>query len=304
MRMTTRPKTTNAVLAGVALGLGMASIAFLAAVSQWRKRRVRQEWHWSGNARRSGCACVTGASSGIGLSFAKALADTGHDLILVARREEVLRSIATEIETRYGVSVEVINADLTDMHDLERVAARLEVLDNLDVLVNNAGFGLPERFVSSDIDRQIDMVTLHATASMWLTRASLPGMLARHHGAVINVSSVAAFFSLQRNVNYSATKAYLNVFTSSLHNELRGSGVRVQALCPGFTHTEFHSKFKNFRKNGLPEILWMNPDTVVTECLNALERDVVIYVPGFLNKLIVSLARTGVLNSIAGRIMH
>jgi short-subunit dehydrogenase len=298
MGMTTRTRD------GLWLGVGMAGVVLALAVRRWQKRRARSAWTWSGDAGQSNVTCVTGASSGIGLCFAQKLAERKHDLILVARREERLREIALVLQDKHGVSVEVIAADLTKMADLEQVAARLEVLDNLELLVNNAGFGMTERFANSDIDKQIDMVTLHATASMRLTHAALPGMLARHHGAIINVSSVAAFFNLPRNVNYSATKAYLNTFTISLQNELRGSGVRVQALCPGFTHTEFHSKFENFRKNGLPEILWMNADKVVDESLDALESGEVIYVPGALNKAVVTIGRTGILNAIAGRVMR
>ncbi len=298
MGMTTRNRD------GLWLGVGLAGIALALAIGQSQKRRARGAWEWSGNAGQSNVACVTGASSGIGLCFAQKLAARKHDLILVARREERLRSVAQELQDKHGVSVEVIAADLTKTADLERVAARLEVLDNLEVLINNAGFGVTERFANSDVDKQIDMVTLHATASMWLTHAALPGMLARHHGAIINVSSVAAFFTLPRNVNYSATKAYLNVFTTALHSELIGSGVRVQALCPGFTHTEFHSKLENFRKNGLPEVLWMNADQVVNGSLDALESGDVIYVPGALNKFIAQLGRTGILNTIAARVMR
>lgn len=294
--------TTSGKRRAIWFGVGISSVALALAWKRLLKIRARNAWQWSGESGRSNVAVVTGASSGIGLCFARKLARQKNDLILVARREELLNTVTAELRDQYDVSVEVIAADLTNLADLERVEARLELLDNLELLVNCAGFGLTERFANSDIDKQAEMVSLHTMAVMRLTRASLPGMLARRHGGIINVSSVAAFYALPRNVNYSATKAYLNVFSMSLHSELRGTGVRIQALCPGFTHTEFHSKFQNFRKNGLPEIMWMNVESVVDESLSALERDEVICVPGTLNKWLVTIGRTGILNEMVSRV--
>jgi hypothetical protein len=296
--MLTSSGRRNSILIGV--GISGAALAYA-----WRRLltiRARNAWQWSSASGKSNVAVVTGSSSGIGLTFARRLARQKNDLILVARREEKLAEVAVELHEEFGVSVEVIAADLTNLADLERVEARLELLDNLELLVNCAGFGLTERFANSDIDKQAKMVSLHTMAIMRLTRASLPGMLARRHGGIINVSSMAAFFAIPRNVNYSATKAYINTFSVALHAELRGTGVRVQALCPGFTHTEFHSKFQNYRRNGLPEIMWMNAESVVEESLNALERDEVVCVPGTLNKWLVAIGRTGITNGIASRI--
>ncbi|HEY3289647.1 MAG TPA: SDR family NAD(P)-dependent oxidoreductase [Anaerolineae bacterium] len=188
--MLTSSGRRNSILIGV--GISGAALAYA-----WRRLltiRARNAWQWSSASGKSNVAVVTGSSSGIGLTFARRLARQKNDLILVARREEKLAEVAVELHEEFGVSVEVIAADLTNLADLERVEARLELLDNLELLVNCAGFGLTERFANSDIDKQAKMVSLHTMAIMRLTRASLPGMLARRHGGIINVSSMAAFF--------------------------------------------------------------------------------------------------------------
>src|SRR4029453_1682106 len=138
------------------------------------------------------------------------------------------------------------------------------------------------------------MVELHIIPSGRLMRAALPGMIARRHGGIINVSSNAAFYPIPRNANYSATKAYLNVFTQAVHHELRGTGVRVQALCPGFTHTELQKTLTDDERRRIPEFLWMMADDVVEASLDGLERDEVLSIPGMKNKLIAIIGRIGV----------
>ncbi|MCL4505927.1 MAG: SDR family oxidoreductase [Chloroflexi bacterium] len=284
---------------GIGLVIGLAAIVFGIAMRRMKFQRARKSWQWASEAGRSNVALVTGASSGIGESFARLLAERKLDLILVARREDRLKELARELQDRHGISVEVLAADLTDAVYLERVAERVELLDNLELLVNNAGFGMNEKFAESDVDRQLEMIALHVTASMRLMRAALPGMIARRHGGIINVSSTAAFFTLPRNANYSASKAYLNVFTQSLQSELRGKGVRLQALCPGLTRTELHDHFENRRHRTMPWFMWMSADKVVAESLDALDRGQVVFVPGSLNKFIAFIGRTGLFNGIA-----
>jgi short-subunit dehydrogenase len=271
---------------------GVSALAFVMLARALRERVARQRWQAASQAKH-GAALVTGASSGIGQCFAMRLAARGHDLILVARREDRLRQLAEELGAQYGVAVEVLAADLTNADDLERVAQRIAQMGALEILVNNAGFGISGPFAESDIERQVDMVELHAIASIRLLRAALPGMLAHQHGGIINVSSNAAFFALPQNANYSATKAYLNVFTESLHYELVGAGVRVQALCPGFTYSEFHDQANNMRREQIPGFLWMHAEPVVEQSLEALARGQVIFSPGWQNKLIALLGRSG-----------
>jgi short-subunit dehydrogenase len=159
------------------------------------------------------------------------------------------------------------------------------------MLVNNAGFGTAGQFATIDLARQMDMIHVHLLASVRLTRAVLPGMIARNRGAIINVSSMAGFVPLPENVTYCATKAYLNSFSQALQIELAGTGVQVQALCPGFTYTEFHGPPgpTGYNRGFIPKALWMSAEDVVDGSLKALERDKIVYVPGLKNRLLAMI---------------
>lgn len=239
-------------------------------------------------------ALITGASAGIGAEYARQLAARGFDLVLVARRGDRLQEMAQSLTHTYGVNVEVIVADLSQAADVARVEERIRAMDNLAVLVNNAGFGTIGRLVNSDPVRQQEMVYLHVMAPMRLTQAALPGMTARKYGAIINVSSVAGYVRLRGNVNYAATKAYLTAFSETLQNELLGSGVYVQALCPGFTRTEFHSTsdFAKHKPKPYPAFMWMSAQEVVQQSLDALGNGQVAFVPGLLYRVLVLMLRT------------
>jgi uncharacterized protein len=227
-------------------------------------------------------ALITGASSGIGETFARKLAERGYDLILVARREERLRALSVELP----VDCDIIAADLTTEDGLHSVEKAITDCQQLDLLVNNAGFGTLKRFWVADLDGQEQMHKLHVMATMRLTHAALRAMVPRDHGAVINVSSVSAFSQTEGNVSYSATKAWMNAFTQCLDIELRGAGskVRVQALCPGFTFTEFHDTL-GVDRNNIPRVLWMKADDVVESSLRGLDRGDVIVIPGWIYKV-------------------
>jgi uncharacterized protein len=212
---------------------------------------------------------VTGASSGIGAAFARALAQRGYDLVLLARREARLQALADEIMREYPVKVQVFKADLSDPADIERAAECIAEIRDLDVLVNNAGFGLGGDYAAMDIESSLRMVQVHISATMHLTWAALPAMIARGQGGIINVSSLAAFLPGGGSTTYGATKAYLNFFSEALAAELLNSGVRVQALCPGFTYTEIHDRTG---RPQLPAFMWMDAETVVAESLQALKR--------------------------------
>jgi len=245
----------------------------------------------SGSESRT--ALITGASSGIGAAFARQLAPMGYNLILVARREDRLSSLASELGERYPINTEVLAADLTSPADIERVERRIAELERLGLLINNAGFGAPGQFVETDLATHLNMIHLHVIASVRLTRAALPGMIARDRGGIINVSSIAGLVPIPGSVTYSATKAYLNVFSEALQAELTGTGVKVQSLCPGFTHTGFHDtpEHKGFRRSRIPEAMWMSAEEVAAESLAALDRRRVVFVPGLKYRLVAMVAR-------------
>jgi len=234
-------------------------------------------------------ALVTGASSGIGEAYARALARNGYALILVARREARLQALAEELTSRHNVPAEVLVADLADPAGVARVEARIAEIETLAFLVNNAGFGIRGTFVENDIASHEAMIRLHVDTTVCLTRAVLPGMLAQDCGAVVNVASFVAFFPVTGSVTYSATKAYLKSFTEALHQELDGTGVRVQVLCPGFTRTEFQSTGKIDEK-GIPNFAWMSAESVVTQSLRDLDNGKVISVPGAGYRLLALLS--------------
>jgi short-subunit dehydrogenase len=236
-------------------------------------------------------ALITGASAGIGAVFARRLAARGHDLILVARREAKLRELARELEAAHGARCELLAADLAADAGQARVAERLAAVP-VDLLVNNAGFGTRGFFHQADLAGQEQMHRLHVLATVKLTHAALPGMVARRRGGIINVSSVAGFFATPGSASYSATKAWMNCFTEGIALELRllGSPVRVQALCPGFTYSEFHDVLGADRGK-IPRSLWLSADFVVDCSLRGLERGKLFVVTGWKYRLLVAFAQ-------------
>ena len=230
-------------------------------------------------ARRT--ALVTGASSGIGRCFADTLAARGYDVVAVARDKARLDDLAAEVG---GERVEVLVADLTEPTDLARVEERLADADRpVDLLVNNAGFGTTGRFAETDADAEEGQILLNVVALTRLARAALPQMIGRRAGAVVNVGSIAGFSPAPGNATYGATKAYVIALSLALREELRGTGVRCLALCPGFTRTEFQAR-AGYAENKIPGILWQDAPAVVNSALDALEGDPGIVVPGVLNK--------------------
>jgi short-subunit dehydrogenase len=225
-------------------------------------------------------ALVTGASAGIGRAFAERLAGRGHDLVLVGRDAGRLDALARELGAAHGVAVEVFPADLSHDEGIGRLVDWVAGGSPLAVLVNNAGFGTKGRLAQTPAAPQAAMLHLHTLAPMRVTQAALPAMVARRSGAIINVSSIAAFLFSPGSVNYCATKAYLNVFSEGLAAELRGTGVRVQALCPGFTRTEFHQRMAVAR-HSIRGARWLSPEYVVDQSLVSLDRGgPVVCVPG------------------------
>jgi hypothetical protein len=237
-------------------------------------------------------AVVTGASSGIGAVFARAVAARGYDLALVARREDRLRQIADELGNHFHANCTLLRADLTREAELLSVEEFLAGAAHLQLLVNNAGFGTLGRFWEVPIESQDAMHRLHVLATMRLAHAALRALTARGQGAIINVSSSAAFVPRPGTTSYYATKAWINCFTEGLYLELKstGSQVRVQALCPGFTLTEFHDVLGIDRKF-ISSAWWMPAEDVVEASLEGLEKGKLFVVPGWRYKLLVSLMR-------------
>jgi hypothetical protein len=230
-------------------------------------------------------AAITGASSGIGATFAHALAARGYDLLLIARRRDRLEEIARKSNS------EILVADLTDPADLHRVEAHLRAAGNLELLVNNAGFGISGPFANALIDGQDRMHQLHITATLRLTHAVLAGMVARRKGGIINVASVAGFVTNPGAISYCATKTWINSFTEGLYLELKsaGSPVRVQALCPGFTYSEFHDAAAMDRTKLAPAAWWMSAEAVVAESLAGFDRGRLFVIPGFRYRALVAV---------------
>jgi uncharacterized protein len=238
-----------------------------------------------------GVAVVTGASAGIGREFCEQLAARGHDLLVVARDGARLEALAREIGERHRVAIQVIPADLSVEAEIVRLAERLKSAELPALLVNNAGFGTRGTLAQADPERQAAMLRLHTLAPLRLSMAVLPGMVKRGSGGVINVSSVASFVYSPGNANYCATKAYLTVLTEGMAAELEGTGVRAQALCPGFTRTEFHQRMQ-VRTEDQPSFSWLSASGVVGESLRSLDRGgPVVCVPGLGYKALVPLIR-------------
>jgi short-subunit dehydrogenase len=227
-------------------------------------------------------ALVTGASSGIGRAFAVELAARGTDLVVVARRRNRLEDLAAEVVTAHpGRSVEVLPADLADRGQLGAVEARLAdpSLPPVDLLVNNAGFGTHGRFATLPVEREEEEILVNLLAPVRLTRAALPPMLAARHGAVVNVSSLTAVQPLPLWATYASTKAYLVRFSKAVDAEVRGQGVRVLVVMPGFTRTEFGYP-EEVRRSVVPGPLWMSAEAVARAALDDLDRGRTESVPG------------------------
>jgi short-subunit dehydrogenase len=231
---------------------------------------------------------ITGATSGIGAAFARRLAADGHRLVLVARDEQRLARCAGELHDRYGVETEVLPADLATDAGIAAVEARLtETARPVDVLVNNAGFGNSGTFLDAPMAEELRMLRVHCEAVLRLTAAASTAMRGRGHGTVINVASVAAFMP---RGTYGASKAWVVRFTEGVAQELRGSGVRFMALCPGFVRTEFHQRAGMHAEN-LPSFAWLDADKVVAAALRDLARGKRVSVPDPRYKVAVALAR-------------
>ena len=229
-----------------------------------------------------GIALVTGASAGLGAEFARQLAARGQGLLLVARREERLKELARELGAAHGVRAEVFAADLAEREAPARIEAFAEARGlRIDWLVNNAGVAGPDLLEDRDWDAQARFFELMMLSVAQLCHRFVPPMRERGFGRVINVSSFAGRLARPAGANYGPAKAYLVALSEELALLLRGSGVHVCALCPGFTHTEFHEAAGLMEmKRGLPGFIWYDAETVVREGIEAVERGAPIWISG------------------------
>jgi short-subunit dehydrogenase len=252
-----------------------------------------------------GWAAITGASAGIGKEFAKQLAQQGLNLIIIARRKDRLDNFGQELVRTYGIQVESLAADLNDQNEVSRVADRLVRLENLDLLINNAGFGTTASFALADFSRQQQMMQLHMLTPVTLIKAVLPGMLVRNRGGIINTCSLASYIPMPKSAMYSATKSFLRVFSESLALEVANTNVRIQALCPGFTYTEFHevSDMDHFDRTTIPKNLWTTVEFVVAESLAKLRKNQSVVIPGWKNRILRWVTNFGPFQGVVKRMV-
>ena len=232
-------------------------------------------------------ALVTGATAGIGESFSRLLAAKNYNLVLVARDLPRLHERAAALEAKFGIKTYVIQADLATDEGCLRIEKY--ILENqIDVLINNAGFGTNKAFTMSTLEVEQQLLDVLVRTPMRLMHVALPLMKARNNGIIINVSSVAGYIA---GGTYSASKSYLTVLSESLNTELSATNVKVSALCPGFTRTEFHQRGKMSMK-GLPNFLWLNPDRLVEQSWRDALKGEAVSIPGWQYKLLVLIVQT------------
>lgn len=237
-------------------------------------------------------AVITGASSGIGEVFARRLAPQ-YDLLLVARNQERLSSLAGELSAQHGGSVAVLAADLSDAAELGAVAERIAAAPNLALLINNAGFGRRGRFWEADLAAIESMHRLHIMALVRLSHAALQVMVPQNRGAVINLASIASFVQRAGSISYGATKSWVAAFSEGLYLDLRqaNSGVKIQALCPGFTYSGFHDAMGEDRKRLAPASFWLTAEKVVDDSLAGLAKGTLFVIPGWRYKWLAAIVR-------------
>ena len=250
-------------------------------------------------------ALITGASSGIGQSFAYALARQHYDLVLVARRQDRLNAVAAKAKEIGAGSTEIVASDLTRGGAPVELQARLAAVPiEIDYLINNAGFGTTGRFDRLPLAREVEEIELNVTALIALTKLFLPPMIERRNGTIINVASTAAFQPIPYMATYAATKAFVLSFTEAISVETAGTGVRILALCPGPVRTEFQAVAKN--ENALmPSFVYLDADTVVRQALAAVARGRRVRINGVMNAIGVLAARLlprTLVIAIAGRL--
>jgi uncharacterized protein len=245
-------------------------------------------------------AVITGATSGIGAAYAKRFAELGYDLVISGRRKEKIEVLAESIHREHRVNVEVILAELSEKEGIHKVIEAMQG-KQVEILVNNAGFGANSLFYECDLELAEQLTNVSVIAPMELIREVLPDMVKRKSGTIINISSESVYMIVPKNSVYSGAKAFLKSFTEGLHVDLIGTGVKVLAVCPGLTHTDFHEKMgmEKSRQINRGIVSWMSPEEVVTCSLKDLQKDKVICIPGLHTKLM-----TGMLSLLPKKIYY
>lgn len=233
-----------------------------------------------------GVALITGASSGIGAEFARQLASQGFDLILIARRKERLETLSRQLQETFSVIAEVFVGDLSNIDNNYNIVSKIKETNNLDILINNAGYGINDTFLQIDVSEHIDMINVHFTSAVMFCHAAIPGMMKRERGVIINTSSTAAIHKSPMSVMYTSTKSALTVFSEILQEKVKNSNIRIQSLCPGFTYSEFHDtdSMRGFQRSWFPKESWMASEDVVRLSLNAVQNGDIVFVPGDINQ--------------------
>lgn len=233
-------------------------------------------------------AVITGASSGLGQDYARQLAQEGYQLLLVARNQEKLEKLAESLRSQYHVPVDVEIVDLADIDQTRRLAEKIAKLENLEFMINNAGFGLGKRFPLVDIEIETSMIRVHCEATIRLSHAAATAMSPLKKGYIINVASMAAFITGPGAADYCATKAFVNSFSHSIQDDLHAMGIRVQSLCPGYVRTGFHDAptMRECDMSGIPNFLWLKSERVVRDSLRKIRRGrSVTYIPSIRYKI-------------------
>jgi|UniRef100_UPI00404B8C5D uncharacterized protein len=233
-------------------------------------------------------AMVTGATAGIGESFTRVLAREGFNIVLVARDLERMKERAATLESQFNVQTTIVQADLATDDGCAKVEKYLTE-NPVEVLINNAGFGINKAFSMSELNSEQQLLDVLVRTPMRLMHTVIPQMKARNSGSIVNVSSVAGWIA---GGTYSAAKSYLTVLSESLHTELSGTGIKISALCPGFTRTEFHERGR-MRMNGLPNFMWLSADRVVSQAWKENQNGKVLSVPGWQYLILSTVSRFG-----------
>ncbi len=238
---------------------------------------------------------ITGAASGVGRAFAKLLASQGYNLVLIDKDKEKLEDLAKELSKEYHQEIEIRVVNLSNRSELNNLKDYVLKIDNLEILINNAGFGLSGHFTRNELVKQQEMINVHITACFTLCRVAIPRMIERKKGFIINVSSMSALIPILGNVVYNATKVFTITFSEALQAELRNTGVKIQVLCPGYIDTGFYNteELKGFKRTTIPKRMWMTADKVAELSLKALKKDKTIFVPGLKNRILLRTLTKG-----------
>ena len=238
-------------------------------------------------------AIITGATSGLGLCYAQTLAQMNWDLVLTGRREVRLKQIKAELESRFNIDVGVVKADFNREDQFEELLSKIDSLPYVNMLVNNAGFGCRAGFFEDSYETQQRMINVSVNACTQLVHKVVPKMIGVDEASIVNVSSLSAFVPAPLNFVYCASKSYLVEFSECLHVGLKGTGIKVQALCPGFVKTDFHARMGLSGEHSWWEdkMLWMSADDVVRKSLKALKTAMVICIPGYSNRVVYMLSK-------------